>query len=194
MLGSPLRESRRIDTRRSILEAAWHLVREHGLAGLTLRELASRVGMRAPSLYSYFGSKDEIYDAMFRQAYDQLLEEMQPFFAAGMDRAIFRAGNRAFLQFCTSDPERYQLLFERPVPDFVPSPESYRLAKQLLDQLRDALCRLGIESESAVDLWTALSSGLIAQQISNDPGGERWSRLLDDAIDMYLDHVTVREE
>ena len=194
MLGQSVRERKRTGTRQAILEAAWDLSRESGLAGVTLRDLAARVGMRAPSLYSYFGSKDEIYDAMFRQGYEQLLAEMQPFFAAEMDRATFRAGNRAFFQFCTSDPERYQLLFQRTVPDFVPSPESYHLAEQVLEQLRDALRRLGVESESAGDLWTALSSGLIGQQISNDPGGERWSLLLDDAVDMYLDHVTVAEE
>ena len=51
------------------MAAAWELVREHGLAGLALRDLAERVGMKAPSLYSYFGSKLEIYDAMFHEGY-----------------------------------------------------------------------------------------------------------------------------
>jgi AcrR family transcriptional regulator len=42
---------RRKATRAEILEAAWKLAQEKGLADFTLRDLAERVGMRAPSLY-----------------------------------------------------------------------------------------------------------------------------------------------
>ncbi|GEM_PF-6857394 len=38
-------------------------------------------------------------------------------------------------------------------------------------------------------LWTALVAGLAAQQTSNDPGGDRWLRLIDEAAGMYADHV-----
>ncbi len=42
-----------------------------------------------------------------------------------------------------------------------------------------------------LDIWTALLSGIMQQQWANDPGGDRWKRLLDDVID----HVPrVREE
>ena len=47
-------------------------MRAEGLAGLSLRELAKRVGMQAPSLYAYFGSKAAIYDAMFVEGCEEL--------------------------------------------------------------------------------------------------------------------------
>jgi AcrR family transcriptional regulator len=56
-------------TRAEILEAACDVARQRGLAEFTLRDLAERVGMRAPSLYSHFVSKHAIYDAMFGQAW-----------------------------------------------------------------------------------------------------------------------------
>ncbi|MHA6617035.1 TetR/AcrR family transcriptional regulator [Pseudonocardia sp. DLS-67] len=56
---------------RAILSAAWDVAREHGLAAPTLREVATRVGMRAPSLYSHFASKHAIFDAMFGQAWEE---------------------------------------------------------------------------------------------------------------------------
>ena len=59
-----------------IVAAAREQVREHGLAGLSLRDLGARVGMRAQSLYSYFASKHEIYDAMFAQGNQEFLEWM----------------------------------------------------------------------------------------------------------------------
>ena len=34
---------------------------------------------------------------------------------------------------------------------------------------------------------------LVSQQISNDPGGQRWSGLVDEAVDMYLGHISGRQ-
>jgi AcrR family transcriptional regulator len=59
------RAERQEATRREILDAAWRVARTNGLAGLTLRDVAAAVGLRPPSLYSYFPSKDAIYDGMF---------------------------------------------------------------------------------------------------------------------------------
>ena len=59
------RAIRRDGTRARILDAAWELARRDGLAAITLREVARQVGMRAPSLYTYFGSKNAMYDAMY---------------------------------------------------------------------------------------------------------------------------------
>jgi AcrR family transcriptional regulator len=84
MLDTPMRDrkhERRTATRAEILDAAWGIAREKGLADLTLREVGSRIGMRAPSLYSYFDSKNAIYDAMFGQAsgaFPRILGEMSP--------------------------------------------------------------------------------------------------------------------
>ena len=41
-----------------------------------MRDLGEAVGMRAQSVYSYFPSKDAIYDAMFRQGYEEFLAWM----------------------------------------------------------------------------------------------------------------------
>jgi hypothetical protein len=39
------------------------------------------------------------------------------------------------------------------------------------------------------DLFTAMIDGLINQQLANDPGGTRWSALLDRAVDVWADGV-----
>src|SRR5450432_2206777 len=59
-----------------IVAAAWDLVREHGPASLSMRDLGERVGMKAQSLYSYFASKNDIYDAMFREGQIAFAEVM----------------------------------------------------------------------------------------------------------------------
>jgi hypothetical protein len=51
------------------------------------------------------------------------------------------------------------------------------------------LADLGITDPAAMDLWTAMLTGLTDQQISNDPGGQRWERLIDRAVDMILREI-----
>ena len=181
-------------TRAEIIEAAWELVREHGLAGLSLRDLGRRVGMRAQSLSSYFGSKNEIYDAMFLEGYQAFSDSLDRVTADGPEQsdpvAAARRTAHTFVEFCTADPVRYQLLFQRTIPDFEPSAESWAVALQTYEQTRQRLAAFGVEDQQMFDLWTAVLTGLTDQQISNDPGGTRWVQLVDRAVDMLLLHIT----
>jgi AcrR family transcriptional regulator len=183
------RAERREATSAEILGAAWELARAQGLAGVSLRDVARKIGMRPPSLYWYFDSKQAIYDAMFAEGNRQLLarlaEQDWPADAAG----ILRLCVRVLVEFAAEDVARYQLLFQRTVPDFEPSPESYALAVQVLDEMRARFSAAGLTDPAQFDLWTALVAGLAAQQTSNDPGGDRWLRLIDEAADMYANHV-----
>lgn len=180
------RARRHATTRQEILDAAWTLARERGLTGWSLREVATTVGMRAPSLYVYFDSKDAIYDAMFAQGYEQLLARVEAESTDGGPADLLRRSARLFFDFCVEDPARFQLLFLRVIPGFAPTPASYALAEQALERLRQALAEAGFTDVASVDLWTAIVTGLATQQISNDPGGDRWARLVDHAADMYL--------
>jgi AcrR family transcriptional regulator len=194
MLGTPTRDrqtERREATRLEILDAAWFVAREKGLADLTLRDVGSRVGMRAPSLYSYFDSKNAIYDAMFGQAWTDYLAVID---AVGQrlphsPRAGLKKVARAFFDYAVTDLARHQLMNQRTIPGFVPSPESYAPAVEVLERARGQLARFGVENPESFDLFTALVGGLIDAQQANDPGGDRWGRLLDQAVDMFADFI-----
>lgn len=181
------RAQRHDETRGKILETAWRLARERGLTGWTLREVADAVGMRAPSLYVYFDGKHAIYDAMFAQGYEQLLAEVERLPTTGGPSEVLRRVAHGFFDFCVTDPARFQLLFLRVIPDFTPSSASYALAERALDLLGQVFADLGLSHEGALDLWTALNTGLVSQQISNDPDGDRWAVLIDRAVEMYVD-------
>ena len=186
------RAERREATRAEILEAAQTLIREHGVAGLSLRDLGLQVGMRAQSLYSYFDGKHAIYDALFGQGCREYLELAQGAPRTGDARADFRAGCRQFVDFCLEDHARYQLLFQRTIPGFEPSPKSYAASVEGLELTRQVLVEAGGTDPRDLDLFTAIVTGLIDQQISNDPGGDRWYGLLDDAVDMFFAHIDAR--
>jgi AcrR family transcriptional regulator len=188
----PDRRARRHEaTRQEILDAAWRLARERGLGGWSLRDVAEAVGMRAPSLYGYFAGKNAVFDAMYAQGYRELLaavDALETGRAGARPVELFRASGPMFFDFCVADPARHQLLFLRTVPGFAPSEESYALAREVLDRLARVLTAAGAGEH--VDLWTALITGLATQQVSNDPGGDRWRRLVPGAVEMFLrEHV-----
>ncbi|MFA7322809.1 MAG: TetR/AcrR family transcriptional regulator [Candidatus Nanopelagicales bacterium] len=182
------RSIRRAQVRAEIVEAAWQLVRESGLARLSMRELGSRVGMRAQSVYSHFASKEEILDAMFRQGYQEYLESLTDLDHQDTAPAAAFLGTLAhhYFDFCVAEPVRFQLLFLRTVPGFAPSPSSYAIAIEAVGQLQLAFNRAGITDPAAPDLATAVMTGLASQQLANDPGGRRWSDLVDRAVSMLL--------
>ena len=173
-----------------ILDAAWELVRVEGLAGLAMRDLAHRVGMQAPSLYSYFDSKHAIYDAMFAQGARAYLELEALVAPTGDSLADLQAGVRFFVEFCTNDPVRYQLMFQRTIPGFEPSPATFAVSIEALARLRSRLAGAGLTDQRSLDLLTAIGTGITDQQISNDPDGDRWTRLVDEAIEMFFNHAT----
>jgi AcrR family transcriptional regulator len=187
--GSDRRRRRREATKAEILDAAWAIAREQGLTAISLRDLAARVGMRAPSLYQYFDSKHAIYDAMFEQGARQSLEAMTQPIASTDAREVLQISARRLVEFFTTDPARASLLFQRTIPGFEPSPQAYAPAVEMRDAALQRLRDFGITDPDAIDMWTALVSGLGNQQIANDPGGTRWIRLIDRAVDMYLAEV-----
>ena len=151
--------------------------------------------MRAPSLYSHFASKNAIYDAMYAQAWTELLE-------VGADsyenlpselREALRMMAHTYFDFAVSDLARNQLMNQRTLPGFEPTPESYAPAVSALRMLSDTLEQHGVRGQEDVDLYVALIGGLVDSQLANDPGGHRWERLVDRAVDMYVDNLGIED-
>jgi AcrR family transcriptional regulator len=194
MLDSPnvdRRTRRREQTRREILDAAWDVARTVGLTGLTLRDVAARVGMQAPSLYSHFDSKHAIYDAMFGEAwsaYERVKDAEQGRLTDDL-RECAHLLARTFFDFAVADPARYQLMNQRVIPGFEPSPESYAPAVRVLDAAYAVAAERGLEDPDDLALLLAVIGGLVDQQIANDPGGDRFSTMLPRAVDMWADGI-----
>jgi len=194
MLDTPVRNrqtERRETTRNEILAAAWDLAGEKGLADLTLRDVGARIGMRAPSLYSYFDSKNAIYDAMFGQAWTDYLAVIDSTESTlpRSPRAGLKKIAHTFFDYAVANLARHQLMNQRTIPGFVPTAESYAPAVEVLERARGHLARYGVTGPDKFDLFTALIGGLIDAQQANEPGGDRWARLLDQGVDMFADYL-----
>jgi AcrR family transcriptional regulator len=190
---SPSVADRRSQRREQILAAAWEIAEESGLGAVSLHEVARRVGIRQPSLYGYVASKLDLYDAMYERAYLQLLAQVDSTPPVGTARDQLLRLSRTILDFVVANPPRQQLMFQRTIPGFEPSPASYAVATRLVDRCVGLLAALGAGSPGQVDVFTALVAGLGAQQVANDPGGDRFTRHLETLLDVFLDHFIPQE-
>jgi AcrR family transcriptional regulator len=197
------RQRRRQDTIEQVLDVAVEVMAEQGVAGLTLGEVARRMGIRPPSLYVYFDSKHALYDALFERGWRLLLEAGRAA-QAGMARADpladFRDGVAFFVRWAVEHPAYSALMFWRPVPGFVPSAGAYAPALELdmegraeVVALRDAgVLPLDVDVDRVYRAQVAFVSGVISQQLSNAPDepfdGGTWTAVLPDLIDMWLVH------
>lgn len=186
-------------TRARILEEARAIMREDGVAALTLHGLARRIGMKTPSLYTYFESKDALYDAVFRdgmQAYRARQDALED--RAGTNIETIEAVVRDYVTFAGEAPELFALLFERPVPGFVPSEESMREASGLLEdsnrRVQSLIDRGHIRDDLSAaqvrDVILVVMHGLTSLRRANEPGAAidegRFGPLLPHLVPMLL--------
>ena len=178
--------------RAEILAQAWLLARRDGLAAISLRDLADSVGLRQPSLYVYFESKLNLYDAMFADGYRQLLSFVAKRSYVGDPRRALARFLGDLVQFSSDDIVRHQMLFQRTIPGFEPSAEAFALALEFYEVGRQLIAAAGVTDQRSIDIFTALANGLAHQQVANEPGGQRWVRLAGRVTEMFLADIDRR--
>ena len=202
---SPRVQRNRQSATAAILEAARAIMREDGVASLSMHELARRMDMRAPSLYNYFSSKMEIYDALFRLGFNLWKEKVENATAASQNiKDELRNVITSYMTFALENPELYQLCFERPVPGFVPSQESLDLSFGILNSSRQRVKQFkhelntNLTANQIVDLVIAIAHGLTAMHIANEPhlpvGKGRFGSLIPAAMSMLEAHLIIQGE
>ena len=181
--GAPRRPDRRARRRQEtiteILDIATDVMTEEGVNGLSLAEIARRLGVQPPSLYKYFPSLMAVYDELFRRGQVEHLAVMREAMASaepGLDAltAALEASGRWLL----ANRAIAQLLFWRPVPSFEPSPEVFAPSGEMIALERAAMAdavaagQLGPEADSdeAIYLVSMLITGALSQAMANEPG------------------------
>jgi len=197
--GTDRRLLRRQQTIEEALDAAVAIMEESGVGGLSMSEMARRLGMRQPSLYKYFPSLHAVYDALFARGVAGTGAAIEAAVADGPRGVVtIRAAGRALVRWAVDNPALAQLLYWRPVPGFAPTAATFAPSVTLMDQLRAsfaAAMRAGelgpkATSDEAPRLWTIVLSGLISQQMANEPGAGydtgMFTSLTDAALDMFF--------
>jgi AcrR family transcriptional regulator len=183
------------------LDHAERIVAEYGAGAVTIAEIARRLGMRPPSLYKYFPSLHGVYDALFARGNTRLssyVEDAVRDCEPGLDRLL--ETTRAIVSWSMLNRGLAPLLFWRPIPGFEPSPESFALARRLVEQSRADLSTAVLhgdlasnaDSDEVFRLLTSLSAGLCSQQLANEPDATyesgSYTSLTDRALDMFVQY------
>jgi AcrR family transcriptional regulator len=172
------RARRRLETIEEILDIAVAVMTSDGVAGLSLSEVARRLGVQPPSLYKYFPSLMAVYDALFERGQREHLAAMR----AGMAGAepglpALKAGLDASGRWAVENRALAQLMFWRPVPSFEPSADAMAPSFEMVAVQRQHFIEavraghLGPEADSdaALYLVSALISGVLTQAFANEP-------------------------
>jgi AcrR family transcriptional regulator len=201
------RRRNREEMTEAILDAAREIMREQGVAALNLSEVARRVGVKTPSLYEYFDGKAELYDALFRLGCTLFGEGMEAIAQEGVDpfEQIGRA-IEGYMGFAQRYPELWSLVFERPVPGFVPSAESMEISREILGRAQEMMAgfidsgrvRTDLTPEQAIDFIDAVMHGLTAAHMANQPelpaGSGRFGGLIPTAVQFFRNSWQPRTE
>jgi AcrR family transcriptional regulator len=197
---------RRARTTETIVAAALEVIGEEGAAGLSLGEVARRVGMRTPSLYGYFESRADLCDELFRRGWRDFGEAMRPLVPGPRTdlHALLTEAMDVAVGWALDHPAEAQLMFWRPIARWQPSPAAFAPAEAALAHARSGMSRaqeLGLldpapDPEELVQVWGAITAGVISQQLANEPGvpadSGRISRHRAALVRMYVDHYSPR--
>lgn len=172
------RQRRRDDTIEEVISVAIEVMADDGVAGLSLGEVARRMGMKTPSLYGYFPSKAALYDAVFARGAKLFREAVEADQFDGEDLVdVLTAAAVVSVRWAVEHPTYAHLLFWRPVPGFEPSPQAYAPAvavaagavRRFAELQERGLIRADVSAEDVFRDWSILVSGIVSQQLSNAP-------------------------
>jgi len=170
------------ELRRRILEEAVTLFLEQGYGGFKMRELASRLGYSATTLYMYFDNKDDLLFAVIGHGYELFQRYLQV--AVPEPGARLRALGTAYLDFAFQNRSLYRLMFiDRPGFLFDLSEEKVSARLGLLDNVRTTVAEIPLFAgfddtalRDTTELFWALLHGIVALALTVPLFDEAWAR------------------
>jgi len=157
------------DVTDSLVDAALEILEEDGAEAMTVRAVASRAEVAPMGVYSRFGGKTGLVEALFVRGFADLLTSIN---AASGPNAIqrIRRGCLAYRQFAIEHPHLYQLMFKQML-DLELSDEALETAAStfgvLVSRISDAmdagLLERRDEVEVAQQFWNGMHGGVLLE-------------------------------
>jgi AcrR family transcriptional regulator len=157
-----------------LIDATLQLLREAVPTDLTTRRIAAAAGTTTMALYTGFGSRDGLLDAVYARGFERLAECMASANLRGDPEETVVELMRAYRTFALANPGLYGLLFERVLPGFDPSAEvrsaaldtTFGLVATQAGHLLGRTAKKARAGELAYLLW-ALTHGLVSLELSH---------------------------
>ena len=122
-----------------VVRAATDLLCQEGPAAVSVRNVASRLGVSYQVVYSRFGGKSGLVDAMVLHGHTLLTARLDAVTEpVGSPERVVALGH-AYLEAAFAEPALYQVMFDRPVVGYQPSSASHDAARSSFRPLREAI-------------------------------------------------------
>jgi AcrR family transcriptional regulator len=137
---------------------------------MSLRAVASRVGVSVPSIYLHFADKQALLDAVCEEVFEQLHVAMKEASADAPDAfEALRQQGIAYLRFAVANPEHYRIVMMGPASEHDPEDEIASGAfGHVLDSVTACIGLGVLEGDPihlALQLWAAVH-GLASLRIA----------------------------
>ncbi|MFD0375740.1 TetR/AcrR family transcriptional regulator [Streptomyces sp. NPDC127112] len=119
--------------RSAILDHAIDLLVTEGAAALTMRRIASGIGASTKVLYTMFGGKEGLVDALYREGFARLRRAQQRAHRAEDPLTRLNDLAAAYRAHALAEPAYYRVMFEQAVPGYQPSAEALGAAESAFD-------------------------------------------------------------
>lgn len=175
--------SHKVIGRSAILAAARETLVEVGVSALTVRTVANKAGCSTTGIYTYFGGKQGVLDALYAEAFAGLHEAIYGGLAElGPIEAIFRSG-RSYREWALANPTQYLLIFAFRASGYAPSEEVMAPTNQTFESAVDMISAAvangqlsGDARAIATQLWATEHGFLMLEltgpgTLSDDPTG-----------------------
>lgn len=160
-------------TRTALLAAAERLIDEGGPDAATVRAVADEVGTTTRAVYSLFGSKQGLLEALATRLFEVLGDAIDavPMTDDAADDLV-QVGLQAFRRTALAHPSLYRLVFLRVVPDLELGPEFAEVAYGALGRMEARVTRLasagvlnGKDAHDCALAFHALTEGLASMEV-----------------------------
>jgi AcrR family transcriptional regulator len=183
------------ELRELIIQAATEIVEQHGLEGLSAREVAKRIGYSPGTIYNVFENLDDLLLTIEARLLDQLADRLTSTDASGTPQQRLRRLAESYFAFTQESPKLWNLLVEHRIPAGRPVPDWYRAKLENLQApMEEALSPLLNSADTegrkraARTLWAsvhgmaALSTAAKLSPATDRAGG----MLIDDLVSTYI--------
>ena len=172
-----------------ITDAALEVISADGVEGLTMRSVADRLRVRAPSLYHHVPNKAELLDLVARNAFDRFAADSAAYDALHSVEdwiELTRAGSLELRDFYADHPGLAALIQATATPDRDRGAGSR--AEQVGAQIA-SLVRLGVPEPQARHMFEVSARWILAAVVADSTGA---TDLFTDGLDLFLYGVRAR--
>lgn len=182
------------ELRTRLLDVANDLLAKAGPESLTVRRIAAEAGCSTQVIYTMFGSKEGLAEALYLEGFERFRRRLEAVPKRDDPLEHLSLLGPAYREAALAEPGYYSLMFERAIPGFVPSERARTLARAALNivdrVIADCISAghlVPTQPRKIADaLWAAAQGALSLERAGHLPDGKTYEIVTQAAVRAFL--------